>query len=130
MGMRKGKGRGITLSDGHYAVCGVASVHVSYETMHLAISVAIRVSVLRDCLSSMENDLVTLTILLELQDSKITQTRRPDHRARRAHTLIQQRLALFLSARTVSKGGSLEQHTSDRRSRSNRIDETFGAIHL
>ena len=69
----------ITLWDGNYAVCNVASVHVSYETKYLAIFVAIRVSVLRDCLSSMENDLMMLAGLRDghrlsiqaLQESKI-----------------------------------------------------------
>jgi len=77
---REGKGREkvglvpITLWDGNYAICSVAPVHVSYETKYLAIFVAIQVSVLRDCLSSTENDLMMLTMLLESQDSKITQT--------------------------------------------------------
>jgi hypothetical protein len=57
-GEGKGRGRlvwfGLLFGMGNYTVCSVASVHVSYEAKYLAIFVAIRVSVLRDCLSSME----------------------------------------------------------------------------
>src|SRR5271156_4024214 len=113
MGKGKGKGKGkkkrkgwlvrITLWDGNYAVCNVASVHVSYETKYLAIFVAIRVSVLRYCLSSTEIDLMMLDMLLESQDSKITQTERQAI-GLGEHSLIQRRLTLSLCAYSQQRG--------------------------
>jgi hypothetical protein len=87
--------RRITLWDGNYVICSVVSVHVTYETKYLAIFVAIQVSFLRDCLSSMENDLMMLAMLLESQDSKITQTE-GQAIGLGEHTLIRRRLTLSL----------------------------------